>query len=124
MKFSNYANLLAVIVVALSFVLMFHGCSTAANVSAWPLPSTASLPANIVRDLQQHSVKGRGKIILNGNWAFSPTWSSARDFTFMLPVPGSWKWTKLLPGGADHRFDRLARGFYFKHVNIPPDWNH
>jgi beta-galactosidase len=95
---------------------------TATASEAWPALSTGALSEQTVKDLQQHPVDARGKIVLNGNWLFSATWNGPQDFSAVESVPGSWKWCEKLPSQSDHKFDNLARGFYQKHVKIPTAW--
>lgn len=130
MKAISFAKLFAVSV--LLFV-MLSGCvstrspdssvALAAPVETWPAPCASSLSQEIISQMQD-PVRGRGKLILNGAWQFSPTWSGPQQrFSATLPVPGTWKTSNLLPSPSNNRFDRLARGFYQKQLSIPADWN-
>lgn len=125
MKAFTFANVFAVTVLLAAVFVLLSCHSSAATAELWPAPCAVSLPAQTVSDLQQHPVSGRGKLVLNGNWLFSPTWSGPQQqFGSSQPVPGTWKWSNLLPSAPARRFDNLARGFYFKHVIIPPGWSH
>lgn len=123
-NFSVVALLLLLLLGCDSAGSLDSGSSTALASTAerWPAPCGGSLSKETISQMQQ-PVSGRGKLVLNGNWQFSPIWSGPQQrFAFTLPVPGSWKTSGLLPSAPNNRFDRLARAFYQRHVNIPADW--